>query len=151
VIKKCRYCGKEFNASGREVTCGSETCRRKLKYDDSVRKLNYNRKYNLIHYNAGRPTYERKCKVCGSDFETHRRNQVKCPHCIKIDKISREKRKADSFEPLPTELAKIELECEKRLPAPPLDDVLKECRRMGISYSEWQRKQTAAMYARVEV
>jgi len=45
VVKKCKICGRPYDAKGRELTCKSESCKRKYRQE---RKRLANAKYKSI-------------------------------------------------------------------------------------------------------
>ena len=72
------------------------------------------------------------CEECLQSFKPHAHNQkFCCEECAK--EAARKQRK------------------QQNVSGVDLDSILDQCRKQGITYAEWQRKQTTAMYARVEV
>jgi len=44
IVKKCLYCDKTFNPQGRQKTCSSKECKKKLHKDQPSSNLTYRRK-----------------------------------------------------------------------------------------------------------
>lgn len=140
MIKQCDICGAWFTAKGRELCCSAacsdaRRARMKLLYNET-RKAS-----------TDKPLYEGECVVCGKTFRTGVRAQIYCgDKCgsaayharlkgISVPKVS-DKKVVDQ---------------QRAMKHRSLDEVLRDCYALGISYSEKQKRKTIDMYAHVEV
>ena len=74
------------------------------------------------------------CKICGEYFTSEVRNEQYCSaECREMA------RKMQQEEKILKRRIKVRRE---RKPPNKLDEVLKECDRLGIGYSEWKKQQT---------
>lgn len=138
--KYCLICGNEFETNGHKKTCSPECAKMQTE------RLRLKRLEEHPKVKPPKTKYKAICPVCGEAFIATNILTIYC--CDKCkSKASYKKRSGNPFpDPEPKEVFR---ETKKKRKS--LDTVIRACNRNGISYGEWQRKQTVAMYARVEV
>ena len=138
--KYCLICGKEFETDGHKKTCGPECAKKQAEKS----RLRHKKEHPVIK--PPKTKYQGTCPICGSKFVTTNINMIYCDDVCRVKARDQRYHGKSVPDPQPKEVFR---ETKKKTKS--LDAVVRACCRKGITYSEWQRKQTTAMYARVEV
>lgn len=125
MIKKCAFCGEEFETTNEKKLYCSNECRYKNKLERDKKKY-YEEK-------AKNPLPKRICAVCGESFVPNRIDRVICCKCTAEGK----KKPAKS------------VRRAKRDPGS-LDRKIKEAKELGMSYGKMQAMKNAEV-AKVRV
>jgi len=145
--KICKYCGRVFIASGRELTCRDPKCQERKK-NDTRKRANENRNRRV----EKKPVlmYQIVCIVCRKTFISRNRERKYCDdRCM--NKAYRMRRLYGWVpdpvpDPITTDLARRKAKAKTGI-----DIVLRECKKKGMTYSEWQKSKTIQQFARVEI
>jgi predicted nucleic acid-binding Zn ribbon protein len=137
--KYCLICGNEFETDGHKKTCSPECA----KLQKEKMRLRHKKEHPVVR--PPKTKYKAICPMCGEAFITTSVLAIYCNDKCKSKAAGRKRFGKSVPEPQPKEVLR-ESKKNSRL-----DVVIRSCSRKGITYGEWQRAQTAAMYARVEV
>ena len=84
------------------------------------------------------------CSICGAEFEPQGSRRIYCtPECSRKAKNTKlpDRRKRNE----------IRKSMNERQTKNKLNEVLKDCRKNGVDYSEWKKQQALARVPRIEV
>jgi len=135
MVKYCRFCGREYETRNGRLICYDPECVARQKEEYRSRDRERHTKH-----------YETTCPVCGKEFIA-KSTQIFCSENCR--------HKAEAIRRSGGEvITTARTECDIRKPKKRksgIDTILKECKRQGISYGEWQKHKTIEEFAKVEI